>query len=148
MKVIMIHNIGGVGRQNEIKNVADGYALNFLIPNGHAVHATPEKIKALTDRLAVAKRAVDDREKKTIQGVERLRGASVTIHARANDAGGLYRDISSDMIVSAITSAYGVHVPAQAIVFHEPVKKVGQHMISVTFGGHSTDVRVIIVKNA
>ena len=147
MKVIMIHNIGGVGRQNEIKEVADGYALNFLIPNGHAIHASADKIKALNDRLALTKRTADDREKKTIQGVERLRGASVTIHARANDAGGLYRDISPDMIVTAITSAYGVHVPAQDIALHDPIKKVGQHMISVGHGGHATDVRVIIVKN-
>ena len=147
MKVIMIHNIGGVGKQNEIKEVADGYALNFLIPNGHAVHASTERIKALNDRLAVAKRAVDDREKKAIQGIERLRGASVRILVRANDAGGLYRELTPDMIVTAIVSAYGVHVPAQSLVINDSIKKIGQHTIGLNYAGHTTEIRVTVAKN-
>ncbi len=147
MKVIFIHNIGGVGKQNEIKDVADGYALNFLIPNGHAVHASAERVKALNERLAVARRAVEDREKKTIQGIERLRGASVRILARANDAGGLYRELTSDMIATAITNSYGVHVPISAIVITEPIKKIGHHTVTIKHSTKSTDVRVDIAKN-
>ena len=148
MKVLFIHNIGGVGKQNEVKDVADGYALNFLIPNGHAVHATAERIKAMQERLAVAKRAVEDREKKAIQGIERLRGASVRILARANNVGGLYRELTPDMVVTAISSSFGVHVPVSAVVITDPIKKIGQHTISIAHGGHSTEIRVIVAKNA
>ncbi len=147
MKVIFIHDIGGKGKRNEIKEVPDGYALNFLIPNGHAVHATAEKIKAVQDRVAVAKRAIDDRSKKALQGIERLRGANVRILARANATGGLYRELTPDMIVTAIVSAYGVHLPLQAIQITDPIKKVGAHSIKVTDAGHSTDIRVQVVKN-
>ena len=147
MKVIMIHSIGGVGKANDIKDVADGYALNFLIPNGHAVHATADRVKALHDRLAVDKRAHDDREKKALQGIERLRGATIRILARSNPAGGLYREVTADMIVSAITSSYGVHIPQNTIQIHEPIKKLGWHTIQVVHGGHSTEVRVDVVKN-
>jgi large subunit ribosomal protein L9 len=147
MKVIMIHSIGGVGRQNEIKEVADGYALNFLIPNGHAVHATAERVKALQSKLATDKRFAEEKEKKVIQGIERLRGGSVRILARANDVGGLYRELTPDMVVTAIVNTYGVRVPAQAIVIREPIKKVGQHTISIVQGGHTTDVRVVVEKN-
>jgi large subunit ribosomal protein L9 len=147
MKVIMIHSIGGVGKQNDIKEVSDGYALNFLIPNGHAVHATPEKVKALQERLATAKRAIEDREKQVIQGIERLRGASVRILARANDAGGLYRELTPEMIVSAIVNSTGVHVPHQTIFMSEPIKKLGMHTIQIKNAGHSTDIRVVVEKN-
>lgn len=147
MKVIFIHAIGGVGKQNEIKDVADGYALNFLIPNGHAVHATPEKVKALQEKLAVQKRTVEDREKKAIQGIERLRGASVRILARANKVGGLYRELTPEMIATAITSTYGVHVPHEAVVITEPIKKIGQHTVSILYSGHKTDVRVRVEEN-
>lgn len=143
----MIHNIGGVGRQNEIKDVADGYALNFLIPNGHAIHATPDKIKALTDRLALAKRTVDERDKKVVQGIERLRGAAVRILARANDAGGLYKEIAPEMIVAAISSAYGVHVPTQALQIVEPIKKTGPHVIHIKYGAQQAELRVDVAKN-
>ncbi len=147
MKVIFIHDIGGKGKRNDIKDVPDGYALNFLIPNGHAVHATSERIKAMQSQVAVAKRAAEDRQKKAIQGIERLRGASVRVLARANPTGGLYREISADMIVSAITNAYGVHVPQQSIVIPEPIKKVGQHTVSISDAGHSTEIRITVVKN-
>lgn len=147
MKVIMIHSIGGVGRQNEIKDVSDGYALNFLIPNGHAVHATAEKVKALHDRLAVEKRSAEEKEKKAIQGIERLRGGSVRMLARTNDVGGLYRELTPDMIATAIVNTYGVRVPQNAIVLHEPIKKIGQHTITIVQGTHNTEIRVVVDKN-
>lgn len=147
MKVIMIHSIGGVGKQNEIKDVADGYALNFLIPNGHAVHATPEKVKVLQERLATAKRAIEDREKQVIQGIERLRGASVRILARANDAGGLYRELTPEMIATALVNSTGVRVPHQTIIISEPIKKIGTHTVQIKNAGHSTDIRVVVEKN-
>ena len=147
MKVIMIHNIGGVGRQNEIKDVADGYALNFLIPNGHAVHATAEKVKALQDRLAVERRSAEEKHKQVVQGIERLRGGSVRILARANDAGGLYRELTADMIVTAIVNTYGVRVPQNVIHIADPIKKIGQHTIHIMQAGHDTELRVIVAQN-
>jgi large subunit ribosomal protein L9 len=147
MKVIFIHAVGGVGKQNEIKDVADGYALNFLIPNGHAVHASAEKIKAVQEKVALAKRTAEDRDKKAIQGIERLRGARVRILARANEVGGLYRELTQEMVATAITNTYGVHVPPQAVIITDPLKKVGQHTVSIEYGGHKTDVRVVIEKN-
>lgn len=147
MKVIFIHDIGGKGKRNDIKEVPDGYALNFLIPNGHAVHATPERIKALQSQMAVAQRAAADRQKKAIQGIERLRGANIRLLARANPTGGLYREVTADMISAAITSSYGVHIPPVAIRISEPIKKTGQHTVSITDEGHSTEVHVTVVKN-
>ena len=147
MKVIFLHDIGGKGKRNDIKDVPDGYALNFLIPNGHAVHATTEKIKAIQSKLAVEKRAHEERENKAVQGLERLRGASVRILARANASGGLYREITPDMIVTAIVSSFGVHVPLADIQISDPIKKVGHHTVHVVHAGQTTDVRVNVEKN-
>ena len=142
-----MHDIGGVGRRNEIKNVADGYAMNFLIPNGHAVHATAEKIKAVQDKVAVDKRAVEDRKNKFIVGLDRLRGAALRILVRANEKGGLYSEITAIQIVTAIQSGYGVRVPAAAISFPNPIKSVGSFVVIITDGEHSAEIRAIIVKN-
>lgn len=147
MKVIFIHDIGGKGKRNEIKEVPDGYALNFLIPNGHAVHASAERIKAVQNQVALAKRATEDRQKKAFQGMERLRGATVRVLTRANATGGLYREVTPDMIVAAVMSSYGVHIPLQAVILKEPIKKVGWHTVTITDAGHSTDIRVDVVKN-
>ncbi len=147
MKVIFIHDIGGKGKRNEIKDVPDGYALNFLIPNGHAIHATGERIKALQARLAVERRSHEDREHQALKGLERLRGASVRVLARANEAGGLYREITADMIATAINSSFGVKVPLTDIHITDPVKKVGSHTVHIVHGGKNTDIRVNVEKN-
>lgn len=147
MKVIFIRDVGGVGKKDQIKDVAEGYAMNFLIHNGHAVQATADRIKKLNERLAVEKHAVEDRSKKALQGIERLRGANIRMLARANATGGLYREITADMIVTSITSAYGVHLPQAALQISEPIKKVGSHVIKINDQGHSTDIRVEVVKN-
>jgi len=143
----MIHDIGGVGRRNEIKNVADGYALNFLIPNGHAIHATAEKIKEVESKVAVAKRAIEDRKKTFIVGLDRIRGALLRILVRANDKGGLYSEITPVQIVTAIQSGYGVKVPLSAISFPNPIKTVGQHAVIVTDGEHVAEIRANIIAN-
>jgi len=147
MKVIMIHDIGGVGRKDEIKNVADGYALNFLIPNGHAVHASAERIKAVQDRVAVTKRALEDRKKSFIVGLDRIRGAQLRILVRANDQGGLYSEITPVQIVTAIQSGYGVKVPLTAVSFPNPIKKVGLWPVTITDGEHVAEIHAHIIKN-
>ena len=147
MKVIMIHDIGGVGRKNDIKNVADGYALNFLIPNGHAVQATMERVKAVEAKVATDKRTISDRDKNTLQGLERLRGAQIRILARANPNGGLYQELSPVAIATAIQSAYGVRVPRESILIPNLIKSVGNHNVTISQGGHTADVRISVVKN-
>ena len=147
MKVIMLHDIGGVGRRNDIKTVADGYALNFLIPNGHAVHATAERIKAVQDKVSVQKRAVEDRKKKFIVGLDRIRGAALRILVRANEKGGLYSEITPVQIMTAIQSGYGVKVPIEAISFPTPIKAVGSWVVLITDGQVQAEIRAIIIKN-
>ena len=147
MKVIMVHDVGGVGRRNEVKNVADGYALNFLIPNGHALQATTERLKAHETRLATDKRTVDDREKKFIQGLERLRGANVRILARANPTGGLYQELNGALIAAAVQREYGIHIPPESVIISTPIKKVGNSTVTISLGGHTADIRVSVTKN-
>jgi large subunit ribosomal protein L9 len=143
----MIHDIGGVGRKNEIKDVSDGYALNFLIPQGHAVHASAERIKAVQEKVALEKRALEDRKKKFIVGLDRIKGAHLRILARANDKGGLYSEITAVQIVTAIQSGYGVKVPTSAVVIPNPIKSVGLWPVEVTDGEYTAQLRANVIKN-
>jgi hypothetical protein len=51
------------------------------------------------------------------------------------------------MVVTAIVNSFGVHVPPQAVIMSEPIKKIGQHTVVISHGGHNTDIRVTIEKN-
>jgi len=148
MKVIFIHDIGGAGRKNEIKNVDDKYALEFLIPNGHAVHATAERVKATQERVALEKRAKDDRVFHEIRGLERLKNAHVRILARANDAGGLFREVTPALIVAALQREFGLRIPPTAVHLEEALKKLGNFEVPFSYGTFSTSIRVTIAESS
>lgn len=143
----MIHDIGGVGKKNDVKNVADGYALNFLIPNGHAVQATMERLSKLQVSIDTKKRAIDANDAKFVQGLERLRGANIRILVRANNVGGLYKEITPAVIAQAIKASYGITLPLDSIQIANPIKKVGPAMIAVVHKDTHAEVRLNIEKN-
>jgi large subunit ribosomal protein L9 len=147
MKVIFIKDVGGVGKKNDIKDVADGYAMNFLIRKGHAVQATADRIKTLKDKMAVDQRTHDDRQKKLLQGIEKLRGAHIRILARSNATGGLYKELSKTDIVAALLRDFGVHVPPESIILSETIKKVGQRNVTISRGGFTAEIRINVEKN-
>src|SRR3990167_6655082 len=91
MKVIMLKDVGGVGQRGALVNVADGYALNFLIPRGAAEQATADKIAQLEKRRASDAVATAERDREWVAHAERLEAKYVTIIAKANDAGHLYQ---------------------------------------------------------
>ena len=147
MRVIMIHDVGGVGRHNEVKNVTDGYALNFLIPNGHAMQATAERLQKLQVLVDTKKRAQDTQDAKFVQGLEHLRGGSIRILVRANAAGGLYQELTPTLVAQGIQSAYGIRIPLSAIQIAHPIKKVGPHMIAIVHNDKRAEMRVNVEKN-
>ena len=147
MKVIMMHDVGGVGKRGEVKEVSDGHALNFLIPNGHAVQATAERLKKHQVEVDTKKRAADATDAKFVQGLERLRGGSIRILVRANAAGGLYQELTVAAIAQGIQSAYGVHIPLQNIQITNPIKKIGVHTIAIVHNEKRAEMRVNVEKN-
>ena len=98
MQVILLKDVSGVGQRGVIKNVMDGYALNFLIPRGLAEHATPKKIA----EHEAWKKAVEESRKKREQEVAAIRtqldGSRVTILIAANKLGKLYQHVTPEAI--------------------------------------------------
>ena len=88
MKVILLKDIRGVGQRHEVKNVADGYAVNFLFPNKAAEPATEAKLKAFEADKAKRDTEAQKLEEQTISKLTMLQGKTVTISSRATLAVG------------------------------------------------------------
>src|SRR3989344_1451170 len=102
MKIILLQDVGGVGKRYEVKEVTDGHALNLLIPRGLAEQATPLKLAAHEKRTAehAAQKAKEEEMlKSSIQG---LRGARIEIAVRATEKGGLFKTIGPKEIAAAL----------------------------------------------
>ncbi len=129
--MILLKDVRGVGSVRDIKNVADGYAINFLFPQKLAEPATEEKIK----QLETAKQAHDadlhKREEELVHKVQSLHGKRVTIASRATEKGGLFKAITQKDIAKAILAEHSLEIPEAAIVIPEPIKTVGEHIVSL-----------------
>src|SRR3989338_2718448 len=139
MKIIFLKDVGGTGRIGEVKEIADGYAMNFLIPRGLAEQATPHKLAAHSKQQAenAAQKANEEmRLKETVQG---LRGARIELKIRATEKGGLFKTIGPKEIADALLAQKGVAVPAEAVKPLEPVKTTGDHIIKISALGAESE---------
>src|SRR3989344_6016607 len=129
MKVILLKDVPTVGRMHDVKNVASGYATNFLIPQGLAVMGTPGALQAAeTQRAAaVAQRALEgDLLGKTI---ENLDGKTFTLKERTNEQGHLFAGVHRAEIIKLLKKETGVILPEEVVVLEEPIKSTGSFPI-------------------
>jgi large subunit ribosomal protein L9 len=139
MKVILLKDVAKMGKKNDIKNVSDGHALNFLIPQGLVEVATPKSLK----KVEVIK-SREDAEKKIktdllLKNFGDLKGAKVEIEKPANEQGHLFAQIHKDEIINAVKEQTRLDIEAEFLLTKdgESIKTVGEHEIEVKIGDRS-----------
>ena len=148
MKVIFLKDVAKVGQHGTMKEVSDGYALNFLIPRKLAVQATPDKVAA---HLATQKREGEAKElhnKMITEAVHALKGARVEIRAKATEKGGLFKSVTAADILKAIQEQKGVTIPHDAIALEKPIKETGEHKLKIAFGEAKVEMTLAIVASS
>jgi large subunit ribosomal protein L9 len=130
MQIILLHDVDKVGRRGETVNVADGYARNFLFPQGMAVRADTAKKKELEMKLA-AYEARDDRDREAAEGrASGMQGVALKMSAAASDEGRLFGSITAQMIAGELVGK-GHEVEAKQILLAEPIRELGSYTIPV-----------------
>ena len=146
MKVILLTDVPKIGHKYDVKDVAAGYATNFLIPKKLAETATPKKIKNLELKVA----EID--EEKKIQKVlldknfEALNTVSVEIKEKANDKGHLFKGLHAEEILQALRKQAHIDLPPESIQLEQPIKEVGEHTISVVVGEKTAAFKLVVIK--
>lgn len=144
MKVILLKDVAKVGKRDTAVEVADGYALNFLIARGLAVQATPAALEKLKTKQQTAMQSAAVQSAAFAAAAKKLSGVRVRVTAKANDKGHLYQNLSADVIAAAIKHDAGVDVPVSAIALKTPIKTTGEWEVGVKLGTH-TAVCVVAV---
>lgn len=131
MRVVLRSDLERVGKRGDILDVADGYARNFLIPQGLAIPATD----GIEQQAASMRRARDLRDAKDREGAEaiarKLVPMVITISARAGSEGKLFGSVTPSDVVGAVESQAGVELDRHRIVAAEPIRSVGTHEVGV-----------------
>ncbi|MEU7291827.1 MULTISPECIES: 50S ribosomal protein L9 [Streptomyces] len=131
MKIILTHEVSGLGAAGDVVDVKDGYARNYLVPRGFAIRWT----KGGEKDVAQIRRARKIHEIATIEQANeikaRLEGTKVRLAVRSGDAGRLFGSVTPADIASAIKSAGGPDVDKRRVELGSPIKTLGSHQVSV-----------------
>jgi large subunit ribosomal protein L9 len=137
MKVILKENIKGIGRKYEIKNVADGYANNFLIPKKLAEYASPEAVKKAEILKSATEAEIEIREKLTEKQIEMLKGVKIILKKKGNEKGHLFEKIRPEEISGALKEQAKIEINPEFLVIEKPIKEMGEHKIIAEVGKNS-----------
>ncbi len=145
MKVILLQDVKELGRKGEIKEVAEGYARNFLLPRGLAVEATPANLK----RHQHDEKKKEDRLAKVLAEAEKtakqLDGMVLEIVARAGEGGRLFGSVTSSDIARELQKKK-VTVDRRRIELEEPLKSLGSYRVRVRLHQNVAATLQVIVK--
>ena len=110
MKVVFLKDVKGKGKKGEIKEVAEGYARNFLIKNGYAKEATNQALSELEGqkRLAEKNAAAELQAAKDLK--ERVEQLEVTIKAKSGEGGRLFGAVSTKQIAEEMQKSHGIKI--------------------------------------
>lgn len=144
MKVIFKQDVKGVGKKYEVKDVADGYANNFLIPKKLAEFATPEATKKAEILKSATEAEIEIKEKLTQKQIEMLKGVKVVLQKKANEKGHLFEKIHPNEIVVALKEQAKIEIDSEFLTIEKPIKEVGEHQVSVKIGKNKGEFSLII----
>ncbi len=131
MKVILLENIKGVGKKDEVINASDGYARNFLFPKKLAVEANNEnmsKLKAKNDSKNYQK-SVEKEE--AIKTAEKLKGILLKIQVKSGENGKIFGSITSKEIADSLKEQYKIEIDKKKIDLKEPIKTLGSFSVNI-----------------
>jgi large subunit ribosomal protein L9 len=130
MEVILRQDVDELGLEGDIVNVAKGYARNYLVPNGFALQATPQNMKA----LELQRKKIEVKRLKGRESAEKLKEkmAELIIHVsqKAGEEGKLYGSVTT-MDIAAYLEAQGIEIDRRKISLDKPIKTVGEYDIPV-----------------
>ena len=138
MRVILRREVAGLGRPGDVKDVADGYAQNFLLPRGFAVEATAGEMKVLA-RARDAKRAKQDRAHADAEELAtRLSETTLIFRLKAGGQGKTFGSVTSKDVADALKTEHKVDIDKTKVHLPEPLKALGVHKVEIRL---LTDVR-------
>lgn len=146
MKVIFLKDVPRVGKKYDIKEVNDGYAMNFLFPRKLAETATPKAIVELEIRkneIAIERKVQDDL---LMKNLEEIKGKTLTLQAKSDDKGHLFMAIHAKTLVEEMKKQNRIDISEEFIVLEKPIKEVGDFAIPIEIKGKKSFFRLVVEK--
>ena len=131
MKVVLLKDVKGQGKKDDVVNVSDGYARNFLFPKGLAVEAGSKIMNEIKNRESSKQHKIEVEKAAANEVKAKLDGVVVKITGKSGADGRLYGSVTSSDIAAELEKQHGITVDRRKIVMETPVKAFGSYTFDV-----------------
>ncbi len=144
MKVILLSDVEDLGKKYEVKEVKDGHARNFLIPNGLAKPATKQALKWLDDQKEVIEKEAEEDLKKTQELASNLDGLEVNIAMKIGEEGQFFESVNTQKISEKLKEM-GFEVKKSEITLEKPIKELGEFPVKINLEHNlEAEIRLLV----
>ena len=146
MKVILLNDIKGVGKKDQIIEASDGYARNYLIPKKLAVEANNDNMNKLKAKQDSNKYKKDMERKEAEEIANKFKGIMLKVRVKAGENGKLFGGVTAKEISEALKKEYNINVDKKKILLNETIKNVGITKVDLKLNeGVMATVSIMIV---
>ncbi len=131
MKVILTQDVKGQGKKDQMVNVSDGYARNFLLPKGLAIPADAKSINEMKNKEAAAQHKIEVEKQAARDTAAKLASVVVKLKADAGTDGRIYGSVTSKDVAEGLEKQHGIAVDKRKIVLNDPIKAFGTYQLDV-----------------
>jgi len=147
MKVILLCDVKGQGKKDQIINVSDGYARNFLFPQKKAIPADAKATSELKSKEESKQYKISEERKAAEALAERIKNTTVEIKMEHGQDGRLYGSVTVKDIAEKLKSSLGVEIDKRKIVLKDPIKAYGNYSVEIKLYTEVTATFIVKVSN-
>lgn len=145
MQVVLLKDIDKLGRAGEIKNVADGYARNFLIPGDLAKPATPSALREVERRRLKEAEEQVAKMKALEELAQKIGELELKTELRTTATGRVFGSVTP-LKIQTFLKEQGIEIDRNSILIEEPIREVGEHKIKIKLAPEITALLKVIIK--
>ena len=131
MKVILLKDVKGTGKKNEVKEVSDGYARNYLLPKKLAVPADNTNMKELNEKNKSKELKAQKEYEEAVELGDKMKEMNIEIYSKAGEGGRLFGSITAKEIAEQLKKQKGIAVDKRKILLNEPIRVLGSRFVEI-----------------
>lgn len=144
MKVILLKDVKGLGKKDDIKEVSDGYARNFLLKTGSAKEATSTNVNSINIAKSAEQHRKSVEKAEAMELAKKLNATTVTVKVKVGETGKLFGALNTQAISDALAKM-GIELDKKKIVLADPIKSIGVYEVAVKpYAEVSAKLKVVV----
>jgi large subunit ribosomal protein L9 len=147
MKVVLLQDVKDLGKKEQLVNVSDGYARNYLFPKKLAVEATSGKLKELEQKKNSEMKKKDKEKQAARELADKLNKSEISFKVKAGENGKLFGSITSKDVADAVKAQLKIEIDKKKIVLHDAIKSLGTYPVEIkVYPEISAEINVKVVE--